>query len=291
MRKKLLALPRALTPAEKKDAQKFWPKMDVDKVVVTDEATVAYNCLAWTLGITTSWVWPWVGHEYATQKEFDALYATYGFKPAGSGEIAGLGMNADAFGHGSISGAGHGPRWESKCGKWLRIQHGLGEMEGGVYGNVYRFYTHTLARFEQRERLDADMLLEASVMAIELSKDEQTFLERKVKSLDARLKKEFGRRYQAWRVTWEHPLIACSSAPSRRTNSIEFLELTALGGDIVPLLMDKLRNPDEFFALQVLEKLVRPELFPSRSIDDPGILAGEQGRAREVLKRWIALEI
>jgi hypothetical protein len=28
-------------------------------------------------------------------------------------------------------GPGHGPRWESKCSGWLRIQHGLVKMGGG----------------------------------------------------------------------------------------------------------------------------------------------------------------
>ena len=42
--------------------------------------------------------------------------------------------------YGSVSGPGHGPRWESKCGSDLRIQHGLNELLGSGYGRVLAFY-------------------------------------------------------------------------------------------------------------------------------------------------------
>src|SRR5947199_6444803 len=42
--------------------------------------------------------------------------------------------------HGCVSGPGHGPRWESKCGSNLRIQHGLHELIGSHYGRVVAFY-------------------------------------------------------------------------------------------------------------------------------------------------------
>jgi hypothetical protein len=115
--------------------------MNVAAVIVTDNATARYNCLAWTLGISTSWIWPWPPGN-VTKADFDTLYHNQGFVPSGSGSIAVFGINQNAMTHGSISGPGHGPRWESKCGAWLRIQHGLAEMEGGVlYGNVLGFYS------------------------------------------------------------------------------------------------------------------------------------------------------
>ena len=134
-------MPRSLTAEEKEKARTVWPRMNVDSVVVTDEATSRYNCLSWTLGITTSWTWPW-GSRNATKGEFAALYRDYGYAPSSSGPIAAFGINANSMTHGSISGDGHGPRWESKCGAWLRIQHGLAEMEGGnTYGNVQGYYS------------------------------------------------------------------------------------------------------------------------------------------------------
>ncbi len=56
----------------------MWPRMNAGGVVVTDEATRRYDCLAWTLGIMTSWIWPW-GSKNAAKADFDAFYHSYGF--------------------------------------------------------------------------------------------------------------------------------------------------------------------------------------------------------------------
>ena len=73
-------MPRPLIDQEKALARQWFPRMNVDGVVVSDEATRRYNCLAWTLGITSSWVWPW-GSRNTTKTEFDAFYRGYGFTP------------------------------------------------------------------------------------------------------------------------------------------------------------------------------------------------------------------
>ena len=76
--------------------------------------------------------------------EFDSFYASYGFSTAASGTIAAFGIDPDSMTSASITGPGHGPRWESKAGTWLRIQHGLDEMEGGsLYGDILGFYRRT----------------------------------------------------------------------------------------------------------------------------------------------------
>src|SRR5881394_972577 len=54
--------------------------------------------------------------------------------------IAAWGHSSSGMTHGCISGSGHGPRWESKCGADLRIQHGLNELVGSSYGRVLAFY-------------------------------------------------------------------------------------------------------------------------------------------------------
>src|SRR5260370_11090895 len=148
-------MPRPLTPQEQAHARAIWPRMNVAAVVVTGNATKQYNCLAWTLGSSASWLWPW-GQRIVTKAEFDVLYATFGFFPAANGPVAVFGHNLNDMTHGSISGPGHGTRWESKCGQWLRIQHGLGEMQGGVlYGNVLGFYARSGPRARNENRPSA----------------------------------------------------------------------------------------------------------------------------------------
>lgn len=54
--------------------------------------------------------------------------------------------------------------------------------------------------------------------------------------------------------------------------------------------MEKLTDPDEFFALMAVNRLARPELRPIRELDDETVLLGEQVRAIETVQRWVASE-
>jgi hypothetical protein len=261
--------------------------MHVNTVAVTDEATNRYNCLAWTLGITTSWIWPWAAGN-VRKVDFDDFYRNCGVVPAPTGTIAVFGLSANAMTHGSISGPGHGLRWESKCGAWLRIQHGLTEMEGGaLYGDVLGFYSRSASRSSQvvdiRTRIP-------NMKTLKLSRADLQFIRQRVKDTEPSLRERFERAYLTWKEAITHPLIAMSSDPAARTQTPAFLELVALGPGILPLLMEKLTHPEEFFALQVVDRLQRPAAKVSRPLDDPAILLGEQGRAIETVKHWIRTE-
>jgi hypothetical protein len=282
-----LPLPRALTGPEQTQARSYWPRMAVANVVVTDEPTERYNCLAWTLGITTSWIWPW-GSRPATKAEFDALYRSYGFSPATAGPIAAFGLSQVAMQHGSISGPGHGPRWESKAGNWLRIQHGLAEMEGGtVYGDVRGFYSRSNLRAAEPADARLSRMLSTQTM-MTLTAEQGDLVRARAASVDRPIRDRFDAAYAEWRATWSHPLVIVSSAPIDRSQSLQFLELVALGPDIVPLLMEKLLDPTEFFALVAVDRLIPPTLVVVRELDDDVVLQGEQGRAIETVQRWIA---
>src|SRR5580658_10362523 len=133
-------MPRSMTAAEKKRFRGYFPSLDVDAAVVTGESTNAYNCISWTIGVTNRWLWPG-----PTIQQFDTFYRQLGFVKVGNGPIAAWGQSTSNMTHGSISGPGHGPRWESKCGHDLRIQHGLGELAGSIYGRVLAYYGRGLA--------------------------------------------------------------------------------------------------------------------------------------------------
>src|SRR4051794_15423465 len=116
---------RSMTSAEKQRFRRYFPKLDVDQAVVTAERSTVYNCISWTVGVTNRWLWP--GSSIA---DFDALYRGFGYVLSTDGPIAAWGLSTSSMTHGCISGPGHGPRWESKCGADLRIQHGLNELAG-----------------------------------------------------------------------------------------------------------------------------------------------------------------
>jgi hypothetical protein len=126
---------RPMTPLEKQRFKGLFPNLDVNQAVVTAGMSTVYNCISWTVGVTNRWLWP--GNTLAN---FDTLYSGFGFVRAGDGPIAAWGHSISNMTHGSVSGPGHGPRWESKCGGDLRIQHGLTELAGSSYGRVVAFY-------------------------------------------------------------------------------------------------------------------------------------------------------
>lgn len=134
---------RPMTRAEKARFRRFFPGLNVNATVVTGEATNVYNCIAWTVGLTNRWIWP--GNTLA---QFDTFYRGLGLVRCSNGPLAAWGFSPSHMTHGSISGPGHGPRWESKCGADLRIEHGLGELAGSSYGHVVAFYCrhHALDR-------------------------------------------------------------------------------------------------------------------------------------------------
>jgi hypothetical protein len=279
-------MPRSLTAQEQALALQFWPRISPSGIVVTGNPTRRYNCLAWTLGISTRWIWPWA-QTNVSKAQFDSAN---GYAPGSSGPIAAFGLNANEMKHGSISGPGHGSRWESKCGAWLRLQHGLAEMEGGlVYGDVLGFYTRLVPSTSNRTK---DALARAkSMKAPKLTPVELKFVRDSVGTIDPRLRKLFEQKYDAWKKDWDHPFIAISSSPVTRAQTPTFLDLVALGPSIIPLLMEKLTHSEEFFALQAVDRLIRPEFVVTRTADDPANLLGEQGRALETVKNWARTQL
>ncbi len=288
------AMARFLSSHEKGQAIRLWPNMDVNAVIVTDEATRRYNCVAWTLGVTTAWIWPW-GSRNPTKVEFDAFYQVYGFSPAATGAIAAFGVDLDTMTHVSISGPDHGPCWESKAGAWLRIQHGLQEMEGGsLYGDVLVYYQPLALMVADLRQVDVQLQtrLKAQNMKanITLTVDQLNHIKARASRVSRQLKERFDTAYAAWKSTWDDPQVVVSSSPVTRIQSVEFVELISLGPAILPLLMEKLTDPDEFFALVAVDRLIRPELRVTHGSADEAVLLGEQGRAIETVQRWIGAE-
>ncbi|HEY7152836.1 MAG TPA: hypothetical protein VH575_02655, partial [Gemmataceae bacterium] len=65
--------------------------------------------------------------------------------------------------------------------------------------------------------------------------------------------------------------------------------LIALGPTILPLVIEQLANPENFFALQLYDAIQPNEkLLVQFEPDDERILEGEQGRARRVVQAWFA---
>ena len=270
-----------MTPAEKQRFRGYFASLNVDAAVVTGEATSVYNCISWTVGIADRWLWPG-----PTIQQFDTFYRQFGHVRAGNGPIAAWGHSNSSMTHGSISGPAHGPRWESKCGTDLRIQHALAELEGSSYGRVLAFYARSLAIAAPASKL---LQVPKKTMKPTATAKQRAALKSTASEVDPKTRQTFHSAFAAWKKTWFQGGLAISSDPHTRTVGKEFDALVALGPKILPLVVEGLADPDNFLALQLYDTLQpNPNLVVQFEPDDERILLGEQGRALEVIKQWLA---
>jgi hypothetical protein len=274
---------RAMTAAEKQRFQGYFPRLDVNRAVVTGEVSGVYNCISWTVGVTNRWLWP--GYTLA---EFDTFYHGFGLVRAGDGPVAAWGRSTSHMTHGSVSGPGHGPRWESKCGPDLRIQHGLSELVGSLYGRVIAFYRRTPALLAANELLVEEVMKERTARTY-LTTAQRRALNLELESIPHDRRAAFETAFEAWKSTWFRGGLAIDSNPHSRAVGQEYDALIALGPAILPLVIEGLADPDNFFALQLYDAIQADEkLLVQYEPGDERILEGEQGRARRVVQTWFA---
>lgn len=276
-----MEISRQMTAAEMTRFRGYFPNLNVNAAVVTDGISSVYNCIAWTVGVTNRWLWP--GTSLAN---FDTFYRGFGFVRAGDGPVAAWGHSSANMTHGSISGPGHGPRWESKCGQDLRIQHGLGELVGSSYGRVVAFYRlgRTLTA-TNAAILEEDM--KGKTVKSYLSKPQSKSLAEERERIAIDLRRDYENAFAAWKATWFIGGLAMSSNPHTRSVGKEYDALIAMGPAIIPLVVESLADPENFFALQLYDAIQPNErLLVQFEPDDERILEGEQGRAKRVVQTW-----
>lgn len=280
--------PRRLTNGEAQSLAEDYPQIDAAKVWVIGEAAGAYNSVAWTLGITDRWIWPG-----ASLGRFNGFYVAHRDRLRAESALAGYGTPADGIRHVAlrinvhVGGANLGRAWTSKLGGSLLIMHGFTDLAGSTsgYGNVIQEYAprSTPDRGPPRPSRASPVppLFSPSV-------DERGELARRALALHPALRVRFEATYAAWQATWSEASIRTSSDPEARARSAEFRDVIALEDIALPLLMMKLTDPAGFFALQAIDKLLPPRAKVRFEFDDPAILGGEQHRAAETLRRWLA---
>ncbi len=260
---------RLMTPSEKAQYLGWFPQLDVDAAVVTAENNPVYNCISWTVGVTTAWHWPG-----STIQDFDTFYGGFGYVRRASGPIAAWGHDLQDMLHGSVSGSGHGPRWESKCGGLLRIQHGRDELTSGTYGHIVAYYRFNWLRY-----------LVAYIRTIlwrrrwwVMAPEQLRFLDQSVAAMDPSILERFEGLFDEWKRGWSNPDVLIHSNPAAIRRLPQFDALVELGPQALPALGRKLADPENFFALQLFDALAEREpTFVKQADVAPG--QGEQARA------------
>jgi hypothetical protein len=204
------------------------------------------------------------------------------------GFVAAWGFANNSMTHGCISGATHGPCWESKCGSWARIQHCLNELNGSnsVYGHVIAYYAYNRIIVGPKFPFPK-YLIEYMKIKREYSKEEITLVKRLVKEVPTEIAAEFEKRFRAWKSNWLKGSMSCVSDPYARTKAEGYRELTSLGKDIIPLLINKLMDESNFLALPAYESLAGKRLTVAIDSKSEQVLEGEQGRAYRTVKLFL----
>jgi len=139
-------------PQERIDAESIFPNIEHCEWSITGEATDAYNCIAWSVGITDKWIGKigppndpdeygdeFIDRDYGDNdgifeiSDVDAFYAKKGYVSAFNHNDADI-IYYSGF-HGARRkhcncGAGKWIVFESKCGKWIKIEHVWDQLNG-----------------------------------------------------------------------------------------------------------------------------------------------------------------
>jgi len=145
---------RGPTAGEETSLSSHFPKLVSGDWCVTGPATGTYNCIAWSVGDTSQWIWDQVdtygdNDGTVTIPDFDAFYdQTRGLIPSehpSSNTRVALFAKGNAPTHAApfnpnTPSCGAIP-FTSKLGQSVRISHDLYQLEGGpTYGDIVRYY-------------------------------------------------------------------------------------------------------------------------------------------------------
>ncbi len=120
-----------------------------------------------------------------------------------------------------------------------------------------------------------------------LSAAQKQLLHKQQAEISAKMRTGFEAAFSAWKDSWFRGGLTVSSDPHTRAVGTEFDALIALGPVILPLLIEKLADPQNFLALQLYDVMQTDEnLLVQYEPGDERIVEGEQGRARRVVQSW-----
>jgi len=267
---------RPTTPAEQQRFRGYFQHLNASRPMVTGETSIAYNSVAWALGITDRWLWP--GN---TLRDFDHFFALSGFRRAAFGNVALWGHNNSLVTHVSVEVPGVEGVWESKCGADLRIRHARRDLAGSTFGQIIAYYAPDQNKTVPAMVSNANTALLIAPAEIQLLKQEAAAFTRK-KAL------EFGKAFEAWQNSWFAGRHAVCSNTLTRTSCAEYFRLLKMGGEFIPLLALKLTEKENFFAARLLEQLLKKQGAEDLEVDtSQQLLEGEQGRVVRWLQHYL----
>jgi len=224
-------------------------------------------------------MWLWPGNELS---DFDKFYALFGYTRSHRGSLAVWGHSSSNITHVSQQVQGH--LWESKCGADLRIQHSLNEFSGDSFGKVIAYYQ---CEFPLKPE-ETGLFNVSGAYPHFPDVADMARLREEAAHLPKRTVAEFEKTFENWRNNWFSGRLAINSNPNSRANCVEYFKLTKMGEKILPLVVLKLTEKENFLALSLYNRLQNQLIPPiEHNLNDPLFFTGEQGRALGAVNRYL----
>jgi hypothetical protein len=265
-----------------------FPLLNADDAILTAPLSGSYNCISWSGGVTSAWIWPpnTLSTYNCTNASylqcFDNFYSNNPVRYPGAGNYTRTGANAGnsivdlwktatAYTHASVRKPGnnhpHGYDWESKPGSICRTLHPRNALnQANWYGFVTDYYrpTGTYARMAGTDRnfaTDADAVA-AGVAIFDvavLTGAAQGKLSKLMQKLNPAVVRQFNEWYTAWDKT--KAANASLSDPSQYCKNSEHEALAAFAQKnnfaCLVLVMDKFANSGDHLMGDLLVSLAK----------------------------------
>ena len=126
---------------------------------------------------------------------------------------------------------------------------------------------------------------------IELSDAEKQAVIDKAANINCEVKTKFNDLFNSWNEEISiNPQTKYSSSTLAYTTLPQFKEMQAMGKNIIPLIMEKLLDEDNFFLLPLYDAIqTDSQLKISYKKGDAKILEGEQNKAKRTVRLWLSL--
>lgn len=267
-----------------------FPLLKPDDAIKAANSSGYYNCISWSGGITSTWVWPpsWASTYSCSGSDndvscFDNFYGNNPARYPGAWTYTRVGATVNNavvdlwalngnYTHGSVRKPGnnhpHGYDWESKPGGLTRTFHprnALTNLSWG-YGAVVNYYIHTGAfarnaanaySFETDE--DAVKAGVAVFEKAKLTEEASGKLRQFTGKVSAAFTDRFNELYAAWKKTWEANAVYSDPAAYCKNREYEAMMSFALTSprNAMMLVFDKYVNENDHLIGELLWALTR----------------------------------
>ena len=286
-------LNRRPTTSERLFLESTFPNLNVNDIWVTDEQTTQYNYVPYLMRITRQWINPRseltdFQRQYKNAKSWYAASYNCNVIPrfVYNANVDGWGKSLSNMTHGRVVYSGI--TWESKLGQYLRITHSRKGLSGNNYGDVLTSFEKTnryyrgMKNVAQHSRMDNTPL-----SAQQLSKIRDL-----ISLVDKQTQIAFEITFSNWKKEWlSSPQTIISSDTNDAKKLDSYINLKSMGKAIIPLVVGKLVEEDNFFALVLYDDLQQNEnekISYKQTVDKDWLFEGEQSRARRTVKLWLA---